>query len=172
MTNSRVTRSGGFGGVPEAARVAASEGINAAIVHLQRTVIVNIGNRVIGGSLGFRYKRVGKTKQFAVDAGGSRIKRASSRSTYVSSLPWGFPNKRIGTLQRSISIVPSSPSVLRALCGTNIKYGRYLEYGTTRMLPRPWLGRTFSEQIGTMKLITGITFRSRFAELASRMKTR
>lgn len=172
MSNSRVTKRGGFGGVQDAARVSASEGINAAIVHLKNRVVVNIGNRVIGGTLGFRYKRIGNTKEFAVNSEGARIKKASSRSTYVSSLPWNFPNKRIGVLQKSISIAPSSASVLRALCGTNIRYGKYLEYGTTRMLPRPWLGRTLSEQAATMKLIAGMTFRARFDGFLSRMKTR
>jgi len=76
-----------------------------------------------GSRSGVKYKRGGKSAQ--------------------RSAPGEFPKTDRGGLVQSISV----RSVLAArgfvvLVGTNLKYGRALEFGTLKMAARPWLGRT------------------------------
>lgn len=54
------------------------------------------------------------------------------------SAPGNPPNKDLGTLAQSISFEVDRQA-LTAVVGTNLLYGKYLELGTTKMLPRPWL---------------------------------
>lgn len=55
---------------------------------------------------------------------------------HVPSRPGEPPRVDMGRLRSSITheIVGMVGRV-----GTNVKYGRYLELGTSKMLPRPWL---------------------------------
>ena len=73
-------------------------------------------------------------------SGATRQQRASNRSK-----PWGPPNIDSGHLRRNIGydITPGRPSSRRV--GTSIGgkasvgYAMWLEFGTRRMLPRPFL---------------------------------
>ncbi len=40
---------------------------------------------------------------------------------------------------------------LTARVGTTIRYGKYLEFGTSKMRPRPWLRRTLGEERETIR---------------------
>ena len=51
------------------------------------------------------------------------------------------PNSDTGRLLNSIKFEKSGNSYL---VGTNLKYGKYLEFGTQEMAPRPWLSKAFA----------------------------
>lgn len=56
------------------------------------------------------------------------------------SKPGEPPRKQTARLFKSIAaVVERGPGMVSALVGTNVKYGRYLEYGTSKMAPRPYL---------------------------------
>lgn len=62
-----------------------------------------------------------------------------------SSRPLDPPAKQTGHLGRSIQVDLSGLDGQRsvtAAVGTNVRYGRYLEFGTSNMAPRPWMRRT------------------------------
>jgi phage gpG-like protein len=57
------------------------------------------------------------------------------------SLPGEPPRVETNRLRKSISTVPSrSEKVVRV--GTNVPHGRYMEFGTKDILPRPWVERS------------------------------
>jgi HK97 gp10 family phage protein len=60
-----------------------------------------------------------------------------------ASRPGSPPHKQTGRLRASIAWELVGDD--RARVGTNVKYGRYLELGTSRMSPRPWLVRSAKE---------------------------
>lgn len=62
------------------------------------------------------------------------------------SKPGHPPHKQTGRLKASVSFeVLDSPidGYYKARVGTNVKYGRHLEFGTGKMAPRPWLRRSY-----------------------------
>jgi len=56
------------------------------------------------------------------------------------SRPGDYPGYRTGHLARNVQS-ETDPARLVARVGTNVLYGRYLEFGTRRMAARPWLSR-------------------------------
>ena len=57
------------------------------------------------------------------------------------SIPGAFPSVDSGTLRRSVTYQVDEKNLV-GYVGSNLKdppYGAYLEYGTSRMKPRPWL---------------------------------
>lgn len=59
---------------------------------------------------------------------------------HVPSRPGEPPRVDTGRLRSSITHeVVSKLKGIVGRVGTNVKYGRYLELGTSKMLPRPWL---------------------------------
>ena len=84
-----------------------------------------------GSRTGVRYKRGGKSAQ--------------------RSAPGEFPKSDRGRLVASINV--SSDIGAKGLIvkvGTNLKYGRALEFGTLKMAARPWLGRTLKLNLKTI----------------------
>ncbi|MBR2691781.1 MAG: hypothetical protein IKE42_28330 [Aquamicrobium sp.] len=75
--------------------------------------------------------------------GGGRSGRVYRRRsvTHQASAPGEFPKTDIGQLVASLFFRVGGDK-LRAFFGTRLNYGRYLEYGTSNMLPRPWLRPT------------------------------
>jgi len=63
-----------------------------------------------------------------------------------ASLPGEYPHVRTGRFRSCITTV-FDKSKFRQLVGSpfSVRYARYLEFGTTRMRPRPWLFRTVIE---------------------------
>ncbi len=59
------------------------------------------------------------------------------------SLPGQYPASVSGRLQASFSTTFSGWSTVEV--GTNIDYAKYLQDGTSRMLPRPIFGRDYEE---------------------------
>lgn len=65
--------------------------------------------------------------------------------------PPGFPpNTDTGVLVNSI-FTRVDRRRLEAFVGTNIPYGKYLEYGTKEMKPRPWLLPAARGEVGKIK---------------------
>lgn len=73
------------------------------------------------------------------------------------SLP-GEPPKRVtGQLVRSIA-TQQAPDGMNWLVGTNLAYGLYLEFGTSKMAARPWLRSTLEEnKEAILNIISGQT---------------
>lgn len=75
--------------------------------------------------------------------GGGRSGRVHRRRsvTHQASAPGEFPKTDRGQLVASLFFKVAADK-LSAFFGTKLAYGKYLEYGTTRMAPRPWLRPT------------------------------
>lgn len=57
-----------------------------------------------------------------------------------ASVPGEPPHKRSGRLQTSVTWQLGQDSIgLYAIIGSNVEYAEYLELGTDKMAPRPWL---------------------------------
>lgn len=81
----------------------------------------------------------------------SKIQRninTSTRSKGPSS-PGEFPHKDTGKLQQSIREESTGPMSVGV--GTNLDYGKDLELGTDKVAARPFLRRTFSEELSAVK---------------------
>ncbi len=82
----------------------------------------------------------------AVSATGAmkRDKKGRFKRVYGSnpSRPWEPPHKQTGRLRGSVAWEVVG---LVGRVGTNLLYGRWLELGTKRMKPRPWLRRALRE---------------------------
>lgn len=71
--------------------------------------------------------------------GTASIARARIASSNSSAPPGGYPNTKTGRLERSVSVVLKRAKMTTALVGTAQLHGRFLELGTGKMEPRPWL---------------------------------
>lgn len=58
---------------------------------------------------------------------------------HVRSQPGTPPARQDGTLINRIAHNGASAANLVARAGTNLRYGRWLEFGTGTMAPRPWV---------------------------------
>ncbi len=74
---------------------------------------------------------VRKVKESLATAGPTKTRPGTSASE-----PGQPPHRRTGTLSRSITHEVTKGS---AKVGTNLKYGKYLETGTSQMAARPYL---------------------------------
>lgn len=89
-----------------------------------------------------------------------RAVRRTRRTIYGAfpSRPGEPPHKQTGQLRRSVTReIVTIPHVV-ARVGTNVKYGKWLELGTARILPRPWLVRAFRESMPTVRSILTTPF--------------
>jgi HK97 gp10 family phage protein len=66
------------------------------------------------------------------------------------SQPGDPPHKQTGHLRRSVAHEVDATS-LTARVGTNVRYGRFLELGTSNMEARPWLRRALNEMMPQIK---------------------
>ena len=113
-------------------------GLNNAGIHLQAAIKKNFGTAGAYGSRRLVNYVTGKR-------GGPR-----GRNIYRSAPPGEFPGIRTGLLKRSIRVTKATKSSLAVYVGTDVQYGRHLEYGTRNMPARPWLRRTFAEERNKM----------------------
>ena len=67
--------------------------------------------------------------------------KESDEIGYIPSLPFTPPNKRTGHLYQSVynKINKLGAMIIQGLVGDNAEYGVHLEYGTSKMPPRPYL---------------------------------
>jgi phage gpG-like protein len=62
-----------------------------------------------------------------------------------ASAPGEYPMSDTGRLAGNIETIEATRSNIQAKVGTNIIYGAYLEFGTSKMAARPWLQRSFRQ---------------------------
>lgn len=83
-----------------------------------------------------------------------RIYRSKHRkgALHQASAPGEFPAADSGRLHQSItSVEASTDTTLRFETGGNVDYATYLELGTSRMEPRPFLTPAYNENIEKVK---------------------
>ena len=66
-------------------------------------------------------------------------------ATHQASAPGEYPMTDTGRLASSIIVIVPSASRIEGKVGANIKYGAFLEFGTSRMAARPWLLPSFEK---------------------------
>ena len=68
----------------------------------------------------------------------TRYSQGGREYAHTASAPGDAPNTDTGALVKSIAVEPQQPE-LEMFIGSGLEYAPYLEYGTKRMQPRPWL---------------------------------
>jgi len=88
--------------------------------------------------------------------------KARRRRFYIPSAPGQAPHKDTGHLRMNVrketnkaSMTTNGPWTAEARVGTNVPYGKWLEFGTRKMRARPWLRRTLNENIGEIRRLLG-----------------
>lgn len=79
----------------------------------------------------------------------NEIKKKLGQKCPPHSNPGDYPALESGELRRSITHEVDKKE-LRARVGTNKIYGKYLEEGTTRMDPRPFIKNTLADNRGAI----------------------
>ena len=79
---------------------------------------------------------VAEGKRIAEDAIHS-IRENSSSSPHIPSLPGQAPNEEFGSLANNIEVLETGP--LHVTISSNIEYAAHLEFGTSKMAPRPYM---------------------------------
>lgn len=74
---------------------------------------------------------------------GARYRRGGV--VHQASAPGQYPASDTGRLASNVRFELPTPSNLTGRVGTNIAYGPYLEFGTSRMAARPWLLPSFEQ---------------------------
>lgn len=74
-------------------------------------------------------------------ASGRTYKRGTV--THKASAPGQFPMSDTGRLAANVEFEVANKSRKVAVVGTNIQYGAFLEFGTSKMAARPWLMPSF-----------------------------
>ena len=85
---------------------------------------------------------------------GGRTGKFYTRGNKVAqrSAPGEYPKSDRSTLVKSIFTRPiSGLNKLAYKVGTRLKYGQYLEFGNSKMAPRPWLFPSFKENLRDIK---------------------
>ena len=92
-------------------------------------------------------RAVRKESAYALQAGAEAV-QTTVRSDLATGRGQGDearqPRSRSGRLAASVEI-RSEASGLRAVIGSGLNYGRFLEFGTRAMAPRPWLAPALME---------------------------
>ena len=91
---------------------------------------------------GKRRARLSAAVEGAAETLRSAVKRELARPGVEPSRPGMAPRRRSGRLVDSVTIQPSADG-LGADVGSDLDYGRFLEFGTRRMAARPWLLPSF-----------------------------
>lgn len=80
----------------------------------------------------------------------------TKRKLYTASAPGEPPAVRTGRLRNSIKYRVLGRGVnLSGVVGTQVEYAPHLEFGTSKMEPRPFLRPTYERERKTIKAILG-----------------
>lgn len=106
-------------------------------VHTELRRRLNAAGSFLEGSIKQDISQPGALSYRRVTKKGRVMKTVKKIYNYTHSRPGNPPFKQYGKLRQSIT-----HEVVGMTCrvGTNLKYGRYLEFGTRRMKSRPFLG--------------------------------
>lgn len=81
-------------------------------------------------------------------ASGKVYEKYNPRRTHQASAPGQYPMTDTGRLAASVQMELEGSGENRiARVGTAVRYGRHLEFGTSKMAARPWLLRSFEAEI-------------------------
>jgi len=130
-------------------REAVAAGLTAGATVLAQEMTANIGSE--GG------KPLGRTNKVSFTTRSGQVvsfKTKKRFSLFESAPPGAFPGNRTGQLRRSIMHTTATANRLVASAGSAAakgrdgespdRYGLWLEYGTSKMEPRPWILRSFN----------------------------
>lgn len=97
------------------------------------------------------------TQAFAISGiqsggGGRTYQKYNPRRTHTASAAGGYPATDTGRLASSVRVILPTATSLSGEVGTAVKYGAWLEFGTSRMAARPWLLPSFERaKVGVEK---------------------
>lgn len=76
--------------------------------------------------------------------------RGRNGAIHWASPPGSPPNADTGELHTGITsaVTADTPSMIQVQTGTNTPYASHLEFGTSKMEPRPFMGPSFDEHRG------------------------
>jgi phage gpG-like protein len=84
--------------------------------------------------------------------GGRTYQKYNPRRTHTASAAGGYPATDTGRLASSVRVIMPTATSLSGEVGTAVKYGAWLEFGTSRMAARPWLLPSFERaKVGVEK---------------------
>lgn len=95
---------------------------------------------------------MGRAKRLASVAGTSTDSKGKRTYGSSRSSPGQPPYKQRGTLWQSITVAVD-PASISAKVGSPLMYALYLELGTSKMAPRPFLRRALRESLGDVRRI-------------------
>jgi len=88
----------------------------------------------------------------AAGGGGRVYEKYNPRRTHQASAPGAYPATDTGRLASSVRMILPTASAIVGEVGTAVKYGAWLEFGTSSMAARPWLLPSFERaKIGVEK---------------------
>ena len=78
--------------------------------------------------------------------------RGRKGAMHRASAPGQYPAADTGRLHQSITAtVADTPGGVAVQVSANVEYATYLEFGTSKMAPRPFLSRAYNENIGGIR---------------------
>lgn len=78
-------------------------------------------------------------KSIAAEAGGLPYTRSNPKRSGIASAPGDAPHTDTGNLVNNIQVQRFDKSVDVGIMGDKAPYGKYLEFGTSKLAARPWL---------------------------------
>ncbi|MCB1713003.1 MAG: HK97 gp10 family phage protein [Candidatus Riesia sp.] len=121
------------------------DGVQAALSKLAR-IAPDRAQAIVEASAHMIQDRAVKNIQGGVRTG--KFYRATKDGKmHQASAPSEFPKSNTGNLVKNIT-VEKVPNQVAATVGSRdaAEYGYYLEFGTSKMQPRPWLGRSAEQE--------------------------
>lgn len=95
-------------------------------------------------------------------ASGRIYQKYNPRRTHQASAPGQYPMSDTGRLASSIQFEPpASESKPEGFVGTNLQYGKYLEFKSPAAGGRPWLKRAFDEAVEGSEALLDRIFKRR-----------
>jgi len=93
----------------------------------------------------------GQSRSLSIMTVNRRKVGASVRTVHVASLPGEPPREQFGNLKKSVTMESFSDQLkVRVGIPRNTIYGFWLEVGTKRIKPRPWMLLTLKQQLPTL----------------------
>jgi len=87
--------------------------------------------------------------------GNARAALAAAARAFGVSAPGDYPSMRTGHLRRNVQQETDRERLI-ARVGTNVLYGKFLEFGTRKMAARPWLSRGLRDNEAELRSILEI----------------
>lgn len=85
---------------------------------------------------------------------GRVYKVPGTQREYMASSPGQPPAQRTGRLRQDVrTAVEAEKGTVTGMVGTDLDYGKHLEYGTRTIEPRPWLRISFEKALPKIKEI-------------------